>query len=186
MSKAALKGLRAVRLFPITTNDLTTYATGTKKSLPGAQELTKDVSRGEYTIYADDETYDTGSNFQYEDLELTLAELTLELEAAISGGTYDDTTKTYTFHKDDSAPEYALGYAALKADVTFRQFMHYCAKMMSINVSHKTTGEGNDIQVYKIKFRCTPRKCDGKVRDVQDSATEAYTWLDTVKQYPVV
>lgn len=186
MSKAALKGFCACRLFPITTNDGTTYATGTKVDLPGAQELTKDVSRSEFTIYADDGVYDMGSDFQYEDLTLTLAELTPTLEASLSGGTFDATSKVYSFKNTDTAPTFALGYAALKADATYRQFMHYVAKLMSVKISHKTKGDGNDIQAYQLTFRCSQRAADGLIRDIKDSEDATHTWIDTVKQYPVV
>lgn len=186
MSKSALKGFCACRIFPITTNDATTYATGTKVALPAAQEMTKDVSRAEYTIYADDGVYDAGSDFQYEDLTVTLAELTSELESKLSGGTYDATADVYSFKNTDIAPEYALGYAALKSDGTYRQFMHYCAKLMSVKITHKTKGEGQDIQAYQLTFRTFARKSDGLVRDIKDGTDTTYTWLDTVKQYPAV
>lgn len=185
MKKEALKGFRAARLWPVTKNDAETYSTGTMVPLPGAQQLTKDANRSEYTIPADDGTYDSGSDFQYEDLNFTVAELTPELEAQISGGTYDETTKVYTFKMNDTAPEFAFGYAALKLDGTYRMFKHYVVKLMNIKVEHVTKGESGDIQAYELTFRSTPRKADSKVRDIMDSETDDYEWLGQIEQYPV-
>jgi phi13 family phage major tail protein len=186
MANNALKGLRAARLWPITTNDADTYATGTMVDLPGAQALTKEVSKSEFTIYADDGVYDSGSDFQYEDLTLTLAELTPELESKLSGGTYDATDKKYTFKTTDSAPEFALGYAALKLDGKYRMFKHFVVKLLSVKIDHQSKGDGNDIQAYQLTFRGAQRKADNKIRETQDSATADYTWLDTIEQFPIV
>lgn len=185
MANQALKGFCAARLWPITDNDAETYATGTMVSLPGAQQLTKEVSKSEFTIYADDGVYDSGSDFQYEDLTVTLAELTPELEAKLSGGTYDAPNKRYTFKNTDTAPEFAFGYAALKLDGTYRMFKHYVVKLLSVKIDHQTKGDGNDIQAYQLTLRGVQRKADNKIRDTQDSTTTNYAWLDTIEQFPV-
>ena len=186
MGKAALKGFCAARLWPITKNDAEAYSTGTMVPLPGAQQLTKDTSRSEYTIYADDGVYDSGSDFQYEDLTFTVAELTPELEAQLSGGTFDETTKVYSFKTNDTAPEFAFGYAALKLDGTYRMFKHYVVKLMSVSVSHSSKGDSGDIQAYELTLRSTQRQADGKVRDLKDSEDSSYEWLGQIEQYPAV
>lgn len=184
MANNALKGACALRIFPVTTNDATTYATGTKVPLPGLQSLTKEVSKSEFTIYADDGVYDSGSDFQYETITITLAEITPELESNMSGGTFDATSKVYSFKNTDVATEYAIGYAALKLDGKYRMFMHYSVKLMSIKIDHQTKGDGNDIQAYQLVFRGGQRKADGLIRDTKDGDDTTYTWLDTVDQYP--
>lgn len=184
--KKALKGFRAARLWPVTTNSAEAYETGTMIPLPSAQGLTKDVSRSEYTIYADDGVYDSGSDYQYEDLEFTIAELPLEVEAQISGGTYDQTEKTYVFKNTDTAPEYAFGYAALMSSGEYRMFKHYVVKLMSIKVDHATKGEGDNINAYALTFRATQRMADGAVRVTKDSEDKTYAWLSTIDQIPVV
>lgn len=185
MANNALKGACALRIFPVTTNDATTYATGTKIPLPGLQALTKEISNSEFTIYADDGVYDSGTDFQYETITITVAELTAEIEAKLTGGTYDATSKVYSFKNIDTAPEYAIGYAALKLDGKYRMFLHYSAKLMSVKIDHQTKGDGNDIQAYQLVFRGAQRKADGLIRDVKDGDDATYTWLDTVVQYPL-
>ncbi len=186
MAKAALKGFCAARLWPITANTEEAYSTDTMIPLPGAQQLTKDTSRSEYTIYADDGVYDSGSDFQYEDLTFTVAELTPELEAKLSGGAYDESTKVYTFKASDMAPEFAFGYAALKLDGTYRMFKHYAVKLISAKVDHASKGDTGDIAAYQLTLRGTQRKADGKIRDIMDSATASYDWLNQVEQFPEV
>ena len=186
MAKAALKGFCAARLWPITANTQEAYSTEAMIPLPGAQQLTKDTSRSEYTIYADDGVYDSGSDFQYEDLTFTVAELTPELEATLSGGTFDETTKVYTFKASDSAPEFAFGYAALKLDGTYRMFKHYSVKLLSAKVDHASKGDTGDIAAYQLTLRGTQRKADGKIRDVMDSEAANYEWLNEIEQYPAV
>ncbi len=185
MSKIALKGFTAARIWPVTTNDAAVYATNTMIPLPSAQGLTKDVSRSEYTIYADDGVYDSGADFLYEDLEFTVAELPLEIESKLTGGTYAETEKTYLFKNSDIAPEFAFGYAARRVDGQYRMFKHYSMKLISIKVDHATISDSKDIQAYKLKFRATQRVADGAVRFTKDSSDGTYTWLNTIDQLPV-
>jgi len=183
----ALRGFRAARMWPVTTNTAAAYATGLMFALPGAQELTKDTKKTDYTIPADDGIYATGSDFLYEDLVFKMAELSLELEASLQGSTYVEADKEYIFKDTDIAPEFAFGYAAAKLDGTSRMFKHPVTKLMSIKVDHKTKAEGNtDIQSYTVTLRSYRRPCDGMIRDTKDGATAAITWLDTMAAFPVV
>lgn len=185
MSKKALKGLRATRLWPITANNETTYTTGEMIALVGAQNLTKQTTGQEYTIYADDGIYTSGNDYQYEDLTITMAELPLELEAKLQGSEYEEDTKTYTFKNTDVAPEYALGYAARRLDGEYRMFLHYACKLMSITVEHRPRPADTDIQAYTIVLRNTQRAADGAVRKVIDSTDGTYAALGTVDNLPV-
>ncbi len=160
------------------------YATSTMVPLPGAQQLTKDTSRSEYTIYADDGVYDSGSDFQYEDLTFTVAELTPELEAKLSGGSYDETEKVYTFKASDLAPEFAFGYAAMKLDGTYRMFKHYVVKLLSVKVDHASKGDTGDIAAYQLTLRATQRKADGKIRDISTARARTTTGSTRLSSSP--
>lgn len=178
--KIALKGFTAARLWPVTANTVDTYTTGTMIPLTGAQNLNKDVTTQDYTIYGDDGVYAAGTDYLYEDLTFKVAELPLEVEAKLQGCEYDDTTKEYTFKSTDVAPEYAFGYAARRLDGEYRMFIHYAVKLMKIKVEHKPKPDGTDIQSYELTFRNTQRKADGSVRHVFESSDKTYTLLDTV------
>lgn len=181
--KIALKGFRAARMWPITTNSETTYATGTLTPLPGAQNLTKDDSRQEYYISADDGAYDSGSEYDYTDMEFTLAELSLTLQASLSGAAFSVQDSTYLFKNTTIAPEFAFAYAALRADGEYRMWKHYCCKLMSVKVDHASKGQNKgEIQPYRLRIRSMGRAADGAVEIVKDSTDKTYDWLNTIDQ----
>lgn len=180
----ALKGFTGARLWPVTANSATTYTTGEKIPLVGAQSLTKSTTNQEYTIPADDGIYASGTDFQYEDLTFTVAELPLEVEAQLQGSEYDEETHSYVFKNIDVAPEFAFGYAARRLDAEYRMFIHYAVKLMSVQVEHRPKTDGTDIQSYQLTLRNTQRKADGAVRKVIDSVDGTYTALDTIDNIP--
>ena len=182
--KIALSGFCASRLWPITTNDKTTYATGTMDEFEGARNLTKDESRSEYTIPGDNIIYATGSELDYEDLEFEVNQLTLAQIAFMNGATYNESTKEYIAKKGDKPPEYAYAYAAPLLDGGYRMFKHYCCKTLKIKVDHTTVEQGKkDIQTYKITMRSTYRTAD--LRSVFIKDAETLDWLNTIDQLPV-
>jgi phi13 family phage major tail protein len=185
MTKLALKGFCGIRMWPVSANTAAAYTTGTMFAIPSAQNLTKDVQASDFTVYADDGVYDTGTEYQYEDLEVTVAELPLLIESKLAGGTYVEADKTYLFKNTDAAPEYAVGYAAAQAGGQYRMFKHYCIKLLSVKVDHTTKGEKTEISAYKLKFRNTQRVADGAVRFVKDGSDGTYDWLNTIDNLPV-
>ena len=180
----ALKGFDGARLWPVTANTKTNYTTGEKILMAGAQNLTKSTTGQDYTIYADDGVYASGSDYQYEDLTFKVAELSLEVEAKLQGSAYDSESSSYTFKNADVAPEFAFGYAAQRLDHEYRMFIHYAVKLMSVKVDHSPRPDGTDIQAYELTFRNTQRKADGAVRKVMDSDDGTYTALDTIDNIP--
>lgn len=178
--KKALKGLTAGRLWPVTANTSSTYTVGTKIELVGLQSLTKERSVQEYTIYADDGVYDSGSDFLYEDFTVKIAELPLDLEAKLQGSTFDEDTNSYTFKITDAAPEYAMAYAARRLDGNYRIFKHYCVKLLKIKIEHKPKTDGTDIQAYELTLRATQRVADGAPYKVTDSTDKSYAQIETV------
>lgn len=181
----ALIGFRAARYWPITTNNSTTYATETMKAFVGARSLTKDEVRTEYEIPGDDGIYATGSRYRYQDMELEVDELPLELQAALKGGTYVEADQTYYFEKDDEGISFAFGYAAPLLSGNFRMWKHYACKVLSIKIDHTTqTTDKIDAQTYKIKFRNTYREADGRPEFEKDSADGTYDWLNSIDQLP--
>lgn len=179
IEKKALKGACGLRLWPVLQNTVTSYIVGAAIAMPELQSLTKEVQKEEYTIYADDCIYDTGAEYKYEDLTVTLAELPPDLEAKLQGSDYNEETGIYTFATSDIAPEYAMGYAALNISEQYRMFVHFSVKLMSVKVDHKTKGTGNDGQPYTLTFRNMQKKQGGGIRIQKDGNDGTYSWLDT-------
>lgn len=179
IEKKALKGFCGARLWEVKENTAASYVVGKQFPLPHGQSLTKDTTKEEYTVYADDGIYDTGTEYKYEDLTVGLAELPPDVEAKLQGSKYNEETGVYTFATTDVAPEYALGYAAKQLSGKYRMFVHYDVKLMSVKVDHNSRGSNNDIQPYTLTFRNMQRNKDGAVRDQKDSEDKTYTWLET-------
>jgi len=184
--KKALKGLREINLFPIVTNTVESYSVGELLPLPGAQQLTKDDQREEYNIPADDDVYDAGSDYKYTDIAITVAELDLETESKLTGGLYESETGIFQARNIDTAPEYALAYAAMFKG-GYRLFRHPVAKLMSVKVDHNTKGESNEIAPYILNLRTFHRKIDGVHREVKDTELgEGFGWIQAIDSLPVV
>lgn len=181
----ALKGLKAGRLFPVTENTTEAYTVDAKIVLTGLQALTKADQKEEYEIFADDEVYDSGTDYKYTDLEVTTTELDPSLEAQLQGGTFEQTDNVHEAKSTDVAPEFALAYAALMSKGGHRMFKHPVVKLMSITVDHTTKGNTNDISSYRLSFRSFARKIDNVHRLQKDvPAGEALTWIDTIESLP--
>lgn len=184
MAKKGLKGFCGARVWPLTANTDAAYTPGEMVRLPHAQNLTKEVTGEEYTLYADDTVYDAGIEFQYEELTFTVRELDLAVQAQLTGAEFDEQKKTYRFKDTDTAPEYAFGYAALQRDGNYHMFVHYAVKLMSVKVDHETRGQSSEGNSYELTFRGVARAIDGAIRDENVSDDKSMTWLDTIEKLP--
>ena len=184
--KKALKGFADLRYFPVTKNDEANYTVGEKAAVPGAQECTKADTRNDYSIAADDETYDEGSDYQSTELKITVAEMKLKDLAVLSGAKYDTSKQEMTETSLDRAPDVALGFSGLMLGGGKRLFQYYCAKLTDYKVDLSTKGQGNGIKSVELTFKCRGRACDKAVRTTKDVAAPLegsmanVTWLDTV------
>jgi len=185
MSKIALEGFGDARLWPITTDDATTFVTGTMVQFVGARNLTKDDTEREYAIPGDNVIYATGTDFAYQDMELEINELDLQTLSQLRGGTYTEATKLYQRKKGDKAIPFAFGYSAPLVDGGFRMWKHMNCILMSVKADLKTKdpNTGKEINTYKVKIRNTYRTADEMIEQIEDG--EDNTWLNTVDQLPV-
>ena len=181
MAKKYLKGFSRLSVFPVLENTETTYKVGERIPVISAQKLSKDEQATEEEILADDEVWDTDTDVTGEDVTITLAELSNELRAKLRGGTYDETTKVYSFKKGDVAPELACSYRGLLADGTYRMWKQYRFKVSKIKMDLETKGSGNKGGV-EITGKFLNRSCDGLFYDIKDTTTSAdLSWLDTIE-----
>lgn len=185
--KKGLRGFANFRVFPVTTNDATTYAVGEKVLVPYAVSGTMDRSVQDFTLYADDSVYDSGSDFQSETLEIVVQELPVELHEALEGGEYDDETQTYSWGPDVVAPELACGFSALMRNGGYLMVQYYSCRVSSIKVDYTTKGNSQDGSPYTITLQASTRTADGKLfRKKEATDKTGLTWLDTVDALPVV
>lgn len=183
--KQAIKGFSAARYWPVTENSIDKYATGERTNIPGAQSCTMERQAEAWQIFADDGIYDSGNDFKGDKLEITVAELGLELESKLDGADFDDTKKEYRWKTTSSAPEIALGFRALKLDQTYCCVIYFSCKVQSIKIDYQTKGKSNEPSSFVISVLAMDRKCDNAVLDKFDTTSLAdLEWLESPAQYP--
>ena len=170
MAKKYLKGFSRFSIFSILENTETSYKVGERLPIVSAQKLSKDEKSTEDEILADDEVWDVDADVTGEDVTITLAELSNELRAKLRGGTYDETTKVYSFKKGDVAPELACSYRGLLADGTYRMWKQYRFKVSKVKMDLETKGSGNKGLFFDVK-------------DTEKGNADL-TWLDTIPTVP--
>lgn len=177
----ALKGLKRIKIFPLTTHDASTYTPAAAVAITGAQSLSFSPETSEWTIYADDGVYDSGSDWLGMKFTLTLAECPITLKQYFEGGTYDATGGVYTFKSDDQAPELGMSFAALQTDGTYMMTRMFSLRCSSFKNDYKTKGEGNDVNAVTIEGTIMNRKTDNAVLEQKEGANDAaLTWLDAL------
>lgn len=186
MAKKGLKGFANLRVFPVTTNNDTTYAVGEKVLIPSVVSGTTDLSVQDYTLYADDGIYDSGSDFQSATLEVVVQELPLELHATLDGAEYDEETGVYAWGPGVVSPELALGFSALMRNGGYLMVQYYSVKATSIKVDYATKGSNQEGSPYTITFQASTRMADNTLYRKKEAENAAgLTWLDTVDTLPV-
>ncbi len=187
MAAKGIKGFSGLRIWPVTANTASTYAVGEKIDVPTAVSATTDRKSEDYELPADDGIYDSGSEFTSEDLEIIVQELPLDLEAKLDGASFDDETGVYSWGPETAvAPNYALGFRALKRDGTYRMIQYYYGKVTSIKIDYKTRTDNKDGSRHTIHMTMFPRLADGQHVRKKDTVTGSdLIWLNTVDAIPV-
>ncbi len=176
-----LRGFSNFGMLPVTQNNSSGYAVDNENYLavPGGQSCSKTDNKTEYSIPADDMIWDSGSELDSTDLDVTVAETELETMATMLGIELSegDVLEEGTF---DAPPEMALTFSGLRKDGGYRLFRYYSAKCTGYDVSHTTKGQSTDAQSYTFHFKCLPRKSDGKIRATKDVAKgDNLNWIKT-------
>ncbi len=178
MALKALKGFADLHYAPLTADTDAAYTMDTFVALPGAQSLSPTDQRTDYEILADDTIYAQGSDYKNTELVITVAEMSLEDEAALAGFTFDSTKKVQQQSVTDEAPYVALSFSALRSDGGKRLYKYFAAKLKSCKVQPKTKGQNGDIAAYELTFTAQGRKLDGLVRETKDAESgDSLEWL---------
>lgn len=190
-----LKGFANLGAFPVTTNNSTGYAVGAKVDLSnvGAQSLTQSDTRQEYSIPGDDGYVAKGSDYQNTQLVVTIARIWLEKLSALTGATFDATSKEYTDAELDNAPELALTFSGMLEDGGYRLFRYYVCKLVGYKADLNTKPNNQNGSTYQLTFNCSGRMADAKhsIRTYLDVAPDEttgvvdLTWLNTIPTVPV-
>lgn len=177
--KIALQGFDRVKLFPITSNTTEAYTVGEGETLPWVQSMTKDPDTSENTVYADDTVYLNVTNFNGLNIELTVAEMSLELWGKLGFGEYDATTNTLEWNPQGQNKEYGMSFRCLQVDGSYRMYRFYRFTVNTITESETTTkGDTADIQPYLISGTIAGRALDSRLGAIHDG--DDFDWLDSM------
>lgn len=167
----AIKGLRGFRYCKLTedTDTVLTYDTLIKK-LVGARnvKISPKVNTGE--LYGDDQLLETASAVGAIEVEIDVADLTLEERADLLGYTYENGVLTET--KDFNPPFIAFGFEAPKSNGGTRMKWLTKGKAEPLEEESKTQEDKVEFQTQKVKLKFMPRVNDGKPAYTADTDLE--------------
>ena len=175
-----LKGFANFGFFLLLANSGENYAAdSTYHAVPGAISCSPSNSKSDFTIYADDGVWDSGTDWQTSELTVTFMEVELETIALLTGASLSSGVLEEGIL--DDPPEVALTFSALRADNSYRLFRYYVCKCTNYKVTHNTKTESRNAQNYELTFRALPRHLDGKMRGTKDVvAGDSLSWLHSV------
>lgn len=137
-----------------------TYSSPT--AVPGLRTVVRTVESNTNTLYADNGPYDTDSAMGDITVSLELAELPLDVQADLLGGTYDNTNKTITRKSNDTSKYVAIMFEGTMADGSKRCVKLYKGKFGIPDDSYKTKEENIEWQ---------PETIEGKFVALKDTKT---------------
>ena len=164
--KKYLKGFANLGFFEVLTNTTSAYTCGTDRTdVVGAASCAPTDNKTDYTIYADDGIYDSGSEWTDTTLVISVQEMELETLGKMIGAEFDTELKEGVF---DETNEVALTFSALRKDGGYRLYRYFSCKCTGYKVTHNTKGANTESQTYELTFKCSPRKMDNLVRTTKD------------------
>ena len=134
------------------------------------------------TLFADDGPMEVASTLGNIELELTMADLPLDVQAVLLGHTWDDVAKQLIRKSEDTPPWLAVGFRALKSNGEYRYVWLLKGKFMVPEEGHETRGETIEFQTPTITGAFTKRDFDDKYQILGDSDVEDFVsaeWFTT-------
>lgn len=164
----AIKGLRGFRYCKITedTESTLTYDSSIKK-LTGARniKISPKVNTGE--LYGDDQLLETDSAIGAIEVEVDVAELTLEEQADLLGYEYENGVLKES--KNFNPPYVSFGFEAPKSNGGTRMQWLLKGKAEPLEEEGKTKEDKIEFQTQKIKLKFMPRVHDGRPKFKSDT-----------------
>lgn len=167
----AIKGLRGFRYCKLTedTESTLTYDTAIKK-LIGAKniKISPKVNTGE--LYGDDQLLETSVAIGAIEVEIDVAELTLQERAELLGYKFENGVLKET--KDFNPPFIAFGFEAPKSNGSTRMKWLLKGKAEPLEEEGKTQEDKVEFQIQKVKLKFMPRINDGESAYTSDTDVE--------------
>lgn len=169
----AIKGLRNFRYVVLEedTNGELTYKSEIKK-LVGAKSIKIAPKVDTQDLYGDDQLLETASTLGAIEVEIDVADLTLQERAELLGYKYEN--GVLDENKDFNPPYIAFGFEAPKSnskteDEAFRLVWLAKGKAEPLEEEGKTKEDKLDFQTQKVKLKFMPRINDGTYKITADT-----------------
>ncbi|MHB9949484.1 phage tail protein [Clostridium botulinum] len=157
----AIKGLHGFRYCVLNEDDEKGFEYEKEiKRLTGARSIKVDNKVNDAKLYGDDQLLETASAIGSIDVDIDVADLTLEQQAELLGYKYED--GVLIEDKDFNPPYIAFGFMAPKSSGGKRMVWLLKGKMQPMSDEAKTQDDKVEFQTQKAKFVFMPRVKDGK------------------------
>ena len=137
--KRGLIGFKGIALAPVTKNDITGYESGTAEAVPYAGTMTLSPIEQSQDFNFDDELYAQVRNTSGLNVEIHIAEMSLEQAADLGLGVYDATKHALQYDFNPKAGEYSLRYITDSVSNLPEYFLHRVFDLQGIRQGDHTT-----------------------------------------------
>lgn len=179
--KIALQGFSRLKLFPVLSNDSTGYSVDADNAfmVPWVQDMTRDNDTSEASIYADDTLYLNVKNWNGIRSTITVAELNLEMMAALGFGEYDQDAQSLKWNPQGRNLEFGVTFRCLQTNGNYRMMRMFSFKVEEVReTAIRTKGDNVAINAYQLVGTFTGRVIDGSPGQMHDGAD--MEWLDVI------
>ena len=171
----------------VTQDDETGYTTGDVKPLSPVAEIGKTVETSTASSYYDNKAMLTINSEGTDEITLTVAPLTIETLAEITGKQYDATTGTM-IDGERSTDYFAIGYRTKGTDGKYRYVWRYKGTFAIPDETSATENDGTDTNNQELTFTgiftthnfTKGGACKGIVVDTRMDKADISTFFDTV------
>ncbi|NFO71318.1 phage tail protein [Clostridium botulinum] len=167
----AIKGLHGFKYVKLNKDDENLFEYDKEiKRLIGARNVKIKPKVDTAELYGDDQLLETASSLGAIDVEIDVADLTLEQRSDLLGYKYEN--GVLIEDKTFNPPEIAFGFVAPKSNNGERMVWLTKGKMEPLEEEAKTQDGKVALQTQKVKFKFMPRIYDGVHKYTADTNTE--------------
>jgi phi13 family phage major tail protein len=173
MGKGVIIGLSNLYYAFLIDDPITGTATyGTPKKLVGAINAKINPNASTETLFADDGPYETAATIGKIELELNVADLTLDVQADLLG--HQKVGGVLIRKASDIPPWVAIGFQSLKSNGHYRFTWLGKGKFSASEQANETKGDSVNFQTPTINGSFVKRDCDGEWERHADEDDEDY------------
>lgn len=147
------RGVEGIVAAEVLTDDNGTdgYTTGSVFSIAGVATLTKETESSSDTHYYDNMPAIVIDSVGSDTITITASALPMEVQAKLTGQTYDDTLGAY-IEGDATKPYFALGYKTQKTNGDEVYVWRYKGKFQLGTQTHNTKDSGTDANGQELTY----------------------------------